>query len=231
MSIKLLSWNIWGGKYLSQVMDFLGKENADIIALQEVAEEKGSTTADTIAKAMGYECVYAPNVKFHEHGKVVIRGNAVLSRYPVTKHTIHVLSSEESRVAVQADIDVKGTLLHVVSVHLVHSHQQPSARQVEQVKNLLAAVPKENTVVMGDFNSLPESDTITRMRQAFHDTDPDDTPSWCLYPDGCKVCKPERVEWKLDYIFVTEDLSANNFLAGDSQGSDHLPVTLGLILP
>ena len=202
--LKLLSWNIWGGKYLPEVMDFLGKENADIVALQEVSEAHGGTTAGTIARAMGYESVYAPNVTFYERGKLVIRGNAVLSRYPIVRNQTYALSSKESRVAVRADIDVRGTLLHVVCVHLIHSHQQPSLRQVEQVRYLITGLPKERTIILGDFNALPESKTIQLMRGAFRDTDTANTPSWCLYPDGCKVCKPERFEWKLDYMFATE---------------------------
>lgn len=226
-SMKLLSWNIWGGKYLPRVMDFLAVSGADIIALQEVEEQDdGGNTAQYIAEKLGVTYVYARSMRYNNEGKETYRGNAVLSKYPIADHTVHVLSREQSRSAIQADIDVSGSMLHVVSVHIIHSHQQPSPIQVEQVNSLIDAVPKERAVVMGDFNALPESQAISVMRGAFADTDTSDTPSWCLYPDGCNVCKPERVEWKLDYIFTTPDIVTKDFRAELSEASDHLPVSV-----
>ena len=199
--MKLLSWNIWGGKYLPGVIDFLASVGADIVALQEVEEQAdGSNTAQYIAQKLGYSYVYARSMRYNNGEQEAYRGNAVLSKYPILTHTTHVLSREQSRTAVQADIDIAGNILHVVSVHIIHAHQQPSPVQVEQVTSLVQAVPKKRVVIMGDFNALPESEAIGIMRRAFGDTDASDTPSWCLYPDGCKVCKPESVEWKLDYI-------------------------------
>ncbi|MCL4200030.1 endonuclease/exonuclease/phosphatase family protein [Patescibacteria group bacterium] len=227
MTVKLLSWNIWGGKFLPGVTDFLTASNADIIALQEVEEQDdGNNTAQFIAGKLGYTHAYARSMRYNNEGKDVYRGNAVLSKYPIIDHTIHVLSRDQSRTAVQADIDVGGSVLHVISVHIVHSHQQPSPLQVEQVTNLIHAAPKERTVIMGDFNAVPESEAIRIMRTSFADPDTSDTPSWCLYPDGCSVCKPERVEWKLDYVFTTADIAAKDFRAETSEASDHLPISV-----
>lgn len=229
MAVPILSWNIWGGIFLSVVTGFLKHAKADIIALQEVEEQaEDENTAKTIADSLGYTYVYERSMHYTVDGKDAYRGNAVLSKYPIIGHTAYVLSSEQSRTAVQADIDVNGHVLHVISVHLIHSHQQPSFLQEEQVGSLISAAPKEETVIMGDFNSLPESRTIIKMRQVFRDTDQANTPSWCLYPDGCEVCKPEKVQWKLDYIFVSKDLKTEHFEAGNSKGSDHLPVLVNL---
>ncbi len=231
MSIKLISWNIWGGLFLPVVTGYLSHAKADIIALQEV-EEQGDeeNTARTIAEALGYSYVYARSMHYASDGKEAYRGNAVLSKYPIVENKIHVLSAEQSRTAMQADIDIDGRTLHIISVHLIHSHQQPSVLQEEQVASLISKAPKDNTVIMGDFNSLPESRSITIMRRTFRDTDPNNTPSWCLYPDGCEVCKSEKVQWKLDYIFVSHDLKTGEFRVGESKGSDHLPVSVSLEL-
>ena len=229
MSVPILSWNIWGGMFLPVVTGFLNHAKADIIALQEVEEQgEAENTARTIAEALGYSYIYARSMHYTVDGKDAYRGNAVLSKYPIVGNHVHTLSSEQSRTATQADIDIGGRTLHVLSVHLIHSHQQPSVLQEEQVTSLISKAPKDNTVIMGDFNSLPESRTIIKMRQVFRDTDPANTPSWCLYPDGCEVCKPEKIQWKLDYIFVSHDLKTGEFRVGDSKGSDHLPVSVSL---
>lgn len=230
MTMRLLSWNIWGGLFLPVITGYLLHAKADIVALQEVEEQgEDKNTARIIAEALGYSYVYARSMHYNTvDGKDAYRGNAVLSKYPIVTNTTHVLSSEQTRTATQADIDIGGRTLHVLSVHLIHSHQQPSLLQEGQVASLVAASPKERTVIMGDFNSLPESKTIADIRDVFRDTDPDRIPSWCLYPDGCKVCKPEKVQWKLDYIFVSHDLKTGEFRVGESKGSDHLPVMVNL---
>lgn len=229
MTVKLLSWNIWGGKYLPKIVDFLASSEADVIALQEVEEQDNvNNTAKYIAEKLGVAYVYARSICYMDGDKEAYRGNAILSKYPILGHTTHILSSDQSRTAIQADIDVDGSLFHIVSVHIIHSHLQPSPLQVEQVNGLIRSVPTKRSVIMGDFNALPESEAINVMRQAFHDTDVSNTPSWCLYPDGCSVCKPERVEWKLDYIFTTSDLSTYGFQTEKSKASDHLPISVAV---
>ena len=229
MDIKLVSWNIWRGKLLPEIIDFLSSSRADIIALQEVEEsDEYENTASHLADVMDYEYVYSRSMAYEINGVMRYFGNAILSKHHIAGSRSHTLSEEQSRTAIQADIAVNDSVLHVVSVHLIHSHQQPSAIQEQQVKNLVGVVPKERTVIMGDFNSLPESKTIERMRQSFTDTDSMNVPSWCLYPDGCEQCKLDQVQWKLDYIFVSPAMKSHDFMAGDSKGSDHLPISVFL---
>lgn len=222
--VKILSWNIWGGKFLSQVTSFLKKADAGIVTLQEAEEAGGTNTAEVIAKALDYSCVYVRSMEYEHDGKRSYRGNAVLSKYPIIRGVSFSLSSEQTRTAMQADIDIRGGIVHVVSVHLIHSHQTESPRQEEQVNTLIRMVPREHALIMGDFNALPESRTIHLMRNAFRDSDASDKPTWCLYPDGCGVCKPDKVKWKLDYMFTTSDIVLTGFDTGKSRGSDHLPV-------
>lgn len=231
MDIKLLSWNIWRGVFLSEVTDYLTSSNADIIALQEVEETKEFVnTASKLADILGYEYVYARSMAYEIDGVMRYFGNAILSKYHIVESRSYVLSEDQSRTAIQADIVVNDRVLHVVSVHLIHSHQQPSLIQEQQVERLVSAVPKENTVIMGDFNSLPESRTIERMRRSFTDTDRMNISSWCLYPNGCERCKIDQVLWKLDYIFISPAMKSHNFMAGESKGSDHLPISVILAI-
>jgi len=224
MQITIASWNIWGGIFLPEVYKFLIQTDADIVALQEAEELDNTNTAEVIAKSLGYTCAYTRSMEYESGGKKSYRGNAVLSRFPIVQSTSHILSPEQSRTAIQADLMVGDDLLHIVSVHLIHSHQKESPLQEEQVHTLINAVPKERTVIMGDFNALPESNSIQQMRKVFRDSDLSNTPTWCLYPDGCEVCKPDRVQWKLDYMFSTQDISVRDFAVGVSKGSDHLPI-------
>ncbi len=240
MQLKVLSWNIWGGQYLPQVIDFLKESNADIIGLQEVSQDPGgaNNVAEVIGKQLGYRWVYGAvkRLKASEVGwkseKTVEWGNAILSKYEITENKNHPLSETHKRFALEAVIKVNTKALHVFSTHLVHIHQKPPETQEKlethetQAANLIKLLPKENTVVMGDFNAAPESAAIRKMREALLDTDPASTPTWSVYPEGCPICNPRVIDTKLDYIFTSKDLKTSSFTVGSSKGSDHLPISV-----
>ncbi len=236
MRLKVLSWNIWCGTYLSDVISFLKQEQPDIIALQEVLEEENGNIALTIAKELGYECVYALGMqmpaKFLNNSSIspetlISFGNAVLSKYPIVSSATHDLpQGENKRPMIQADIKVGDRVLHAFSLHLKHSHQQPLEMQNKQADMLLTVIPAEASIVMGDFNCLPDSYPIQTVSKSLTDTEPGAaTPTWCNYIGGCSVCKIDTVIHKLDYIFTTRDISSSSFTVTDSRASDHLPVS------
>jgi endonuclease/exonuclease/phosphatase family metal-dependent hydrolase len=63
------------------------------------------------------------------------------------------------------------------------------------------------------------------MREVFDSVDDGMTPTWSQYPEGCDVCKPQKIDTRLDYIFVTKDIKFSDSRVESSKGSDHLPVS------
>lgn len=236
MKIKILSWNIWGGQFLPEIISLIKSENPDIVCLQEVIQDPdgGNNTAKIIANELGYEWIYEPIHEVDTHilftrleSKKVIIGNAVLSKYKISSHKKHILSPDEKRIAVEANIDVNETHLNIISTHLVHTHQQDSDLQDLQVINLINAIPKEQSLVMGDFNAVPESNCISIISSVLNNTDEAcETPTWSVYPEGCPMCNRQKVDTRLDYIFATKDLKTESFKVNQSKGSDHLPVSV-----
>lgn len=225
MDIKLLSWNIWGGIFLPEVTEFLKSANADIIALQEVEEtDEFVNTASILSETLDYEFVYARSMQYTFRDKTAFRGNAILSRLHIAGSRSHELSHENPRTAMLADIAVNDTVIHAASVHLIHSEEQPSPLQEEQVRTLLSVIPKEKMIVMGDFNAIPESSAVSLMGHGFREADPGMHPTWCLYPEGPETRMPGRVNTKIDYIFTSPDMKIHDFSVGSSDGSDHLPI-------
>jgi len=237
MKIKVISWNIWGGKYLDQVISFLKEADVDIIALQEVIEDDdGGNTALTISKVLGYECVFNLGTSMSSKWsgperspeKIINFGNAVISRHKIISSTNHHLS--DKRIAVRADIQIGTSVLHAYSIHLKHQHvekpdPQSGLRQKEQINTLLKVLPLEKTVVMGDFNSQQGSYPILAMNKSFVDSEKGvPTPTWMVYKEGCSICPP-KVEYKFDYIFTSKEIKVVSFNVSDSKASDHLPVS------
>ena len=229
MAIKILSWNIWIDGDFDEITDFIKKSNADIIGLQEVKDDEPKIDIISHLKSKGYDYVFAP-IGHSWKGKKYIHGSAIFSKYKINSTKTHHLHQKEDRFAIQANIEVNDKVLHVFSTHLIHTHQQSSDVQEEQMNNLIEVLPRERTIVMGDFNATPESEAVRKIAKVLVDADSESLPTWSMYPAGCETCNPQTVDTRLDYIFVTPDLKIHSFEVGESKGSDHLPISVTIEL-
>lgn len=225
MQIKILSWNIWIDSHFELVKEFLKNADADIIGLQEVREDDPSRETVKYLKSLGYQHVFAPIAKTWG-GNVWNDGPAIFSKYEIITSKKYMLSDEDSRAAAQADIKVGDETLHVFSTHLTHTHQQDSAVQLQQVEELLKHILPESSILMGDFNAIPSSQTIQKVRELLVDTDTNEQPTWSVYPEGCVTCNPQKIDIRLDYIFTSKDIRTHSYKVEDSKGSDHLPISV-----
>lgn len=223
MILKILSWNVWIDGYFDQISDFLKKSNADIIGLQEVKDDDSKRDIIKYLDGLGYQHAFVP-VEKKRGGKIYRDGPAIFSKYPIHKTKTYVLSKTDSRVGLRANIQIKNKTLHVFTTHLIHTHQKESKVQTKQAENLIKVLPGERTIVMGDFNAIPDSQTVKIMEKVLVDSDPSSTPTWSVYPEGCKTCNPQEINIRLDYVFTSKDIAVKSFEVGNSKGSDHLPI-------
>lgn len=226
MELKVLSWNIWYGKYLDKILRYLKKEDAEILCLQEIVANKdgSNNTAEIIAKKLDYQFFeYSFALEIEKDEKPLDWGNAILSKYPIIGKKTHVLSSTDKRIALQVDINLEGRSLHVFTTHLIHTHQIESEIQNMQADILFDSVSKTATILTGDFNAIPESYPLKRITRKLTNADDKGRPTFSLYPEGC--CPTSGLEYRLDYIFVSSDIEAKSCEVGKSKGSDHLPIT------
>lgn len=225
MQVRLLSWNIWVKSYFEHVQDFLKKSNADIIGLQEVSGNDTSRDTVSLLTNLGYKHVFSPQLRLWA-GNGRTDGPAIFTKYEITQSNKYILSEENGVGAVQADIDVNGETIHFFCTHLSHTHQVDSVVQIEQIDKLLNLIPSKHSVLMGDFNALPTSETILKVKERLLDVDPNNQATWSVYPEGCEVCQPQKIDIRLDYIFTTKDLKTHAYNVEESKGSDHLPISV-----
>lgn len=240
MKIKILSWNIWHGKHLDKIIQFLRSADADILGIQEVAEKneegKTSNTASIIAKKLGYESIYSKATTLTNFNPQYDLGNAILTKFPIQTSYFQLLSGEdlykstpqtEPRVAVIAEIKTGSKTLKVITTHLAYSARFiPHPMRDLQVKNLIKLIRGPNTILMGDFNSLPKSQVIKQISKHLVNTDPNPKdPTWTIYPFDFPDFKETELRHRLDYIFVSHDVKVLNFKVGKTDGSDHLPIS------
>jgi endonuclease/exonuclease/phosphatase family metal-dependent hydrolase len=159
--LSVVTFNIWHDAApwparLALLTAALRDADADVIALQEVLEDKRKglpNQADTIARALGY-----PHVHFvapEPEGAPKRYGNAILTRLPVIEVTRRKLAPlSDSRTAIRVRIRTTAGPVDIVATHLAW---QPDAGAVraEQLADLLAWLPTDGVplVVMGDFNA------------------------------------------------------------------------------
>lgn len=225
MILKILSWNIWIDGNFDQISHFLKKSNADIIALQEVLPSENKINVIDFLKSLRYEHFYSDSMQIKKNGNMVYMGNATFSKYKIVKNVTHLLSKDKGRIALQTDININDKLIHVFNIHLTHAHLEESEIRDLQMEKLLTLLPSDRTLVMGDFNSLPQSRTIKLISKVLKNTDSIYAPTWSNYPKGCEVCLPDGIKYKLDYIFTSKDIVVKSFEVGNSKASDHLPIS------
>lgn len=223
MKIKVLSWNIWVDGKIEEVKKFLKNSNAEIIGLQEV-EDKVDRDVINFLRNLGYNHTFTPKKKIWGEKKYR-DGPAIFAKFPIVNSKSYNLSKEKSRVAAMAEVKIGDKILSIFNTHLLHPHQQNSEIQNEQIDTLITVIPKENMIVMGDFNATPQSYPVKKMRQLFTDTDPNGTPTWSVYPEGCQTCNPQKIDTRLDYIFVSQDIKVISSEVEQSKASDHLPIS------
>lgn len=159
--LGIVTFNIWHDAApwparLALLTAALRDADADVIALQEVLEDKRKelpNQADTIARALGYRHVHF--VAVEPEGAPKRYGNAILTRLPVIEVARRKLTPlSDSRTAIRVRVRTTAGSVDIVATHLAW---QPDAGAVraEQLADLIAWLPIDGVplVVMGDFNA------------------------------------------------------------------------------
>jgi endonuclease/exonuclease/phosphatase family metal-dependent hydrolase len=162
--LKILTYNIHhcegtdGKLDLPRIAEVIKNSGADLVALQEVdrnAQRTGNVDqAAELGRLTGLHPAFGAAM-FLQGGHY---GQAILSRLPIEKYTVHQLPQQpgrEPRIALAAKIRE----LLFVSTHLDHEREEIRVQQAEKLNQILVT----NTlpvVLLGDFNSTPTNQTM-----------------------------------------------------------------------
>jgi len=173
--VRVATWNIWAryGPWEARahgIESTLRAVDADIIALQEVWETDADNQADALARTLGYaDTVFGANLE--RDG--VRAGNAIVSRWPITRREIHDLpraaggardDEGEERLVVFAEIDGPRGPIQVYCAHLSWGADHGAIRQA-QVAEICRIVRDRRprpfpAVLCGDLNADPTTDEL-----------------------------------------------------------------------
>lgn len=164
-TLRILAYNIRHGEgmdsviNLKRVAELISELEPDIVALQEIDSAVERTfIVDQIAVLGEITGMHAAFGGFFDYqgGRY---GMGILSRYPILAYENHRLPDGlEPRTALAARIDVNGTELVVVGIHLYATDEE----RLAQAKRLIELLQGETAPVIlaGDFNSTADSEVM-----------------------------------------------------------------------
>ncbi len=207
---------------LERIARTIEAQQPDIVILQEVS--RGWFILTGIDQARWLSQRLDMPLIFGAASRDGLWGNAILTRAPVSSTLIRQFTSTVNlhRSAVGAQIETESGSIWVFATHLDNPDEAGAVR-LEQVEQLLALWDgKAPAVIGGDFNAPPDSDVVVRITAAgLVDTGSDLGP---------EVTTSERGQ-RIDYIFVTPDITVRATRIPDVWTSDHKPVVAELTLP
>ncbi len=244
-SLTVMTYNIYQGytpagkPNLEVIRDTIRSVDPDIVGLEESDMDRiSSMNVDSIkwlATQLNMYSYLGPPTSEQ------IIGVSLLSKYPITRATYHLLSYDElPRVLIEATLQIGSTEVTVFVVHmgLPHDERVTQASEIIQYVNA-ASSPK---ILMGDFNTLPTGEPEPDSEDPRHDhiyanisLYLNDTWTAAGHPlndaSGFTWPSDNPVE-RIDYIWVSPDISVTSCtVITSAAGSDHLPVAASIQIP
>lgn len=255
MRVKFLQINIFKGKFLEELVEFIKKQEPDIITMQEVSAgnvnfyvEK-TNLFDLLKERLGdYRGVFHSNTKIVD-SPTALFGNAVFSKKPICGsqviglQTFRHLTFDEfnnntddvwsklSRHMLDAVIDFGDFRLHAISTHfrrIVPPVDNPqSTKQAKLIASHLQFLGNEPFIVGGDFNMPPESEVIKIVSGAANNLMTDSGVKQTLNP---RVHELGDRGYLVDFIFTSKHFKKVSLDVPQVTVSDHLPIVAELEL-
>ena len=259
MSFNVRVFDLYNWKHNTEnrtkILDFIKKENPDIISFQEFFTDEGKTFLheDTLKKLLNLP--YAHIVYTATHHKNEHWGIATYSRFPIVEGNRIEFNKKSHNLCIYTDVKTDEKIIRVYNMHLQSLHFKKLEYKVIDELN------KEDVELDADEINASKM-IVTRLKRAFVKRAPqadsvaasiarsphsvivcgdfNDSPFSYTYHTISKNLKDAFIEsgngfgptyngnlppLRIDYIMYSNDLEAFNFQTSKVDLSDHLPVS------
>ena len=231
MQLKIMTFNTQHClNYLTTKIDYeimaktIQEQSPDIVSLNEMRGEGPAegydAQVDILSEKTGMHGYFAEAISFDGQNPY---GNGLLSRFPIlSAKTIPILCPEvrpykgyyEDRCLLKATLDIEGIPFTVMVVHIGLNPDEAE----RAVLTILAHLPKEKCILMGDFNLTPDSPMLAPIFERMQDAaERIEGEAFSSPSDAPKV--------KIDYIFASKDIKIKAAEIPAVVASDHRPHT------
>lgn len=225
--MKIVSFNTQHClNYVTKKIDFdimartIRELDADIVGLNEMrgpgTDADYTAQVEKLAGLTGMKYFYfAPAIEISGKGPY---GNGLLSRLPILRaETVSIPDPEprkyngyyETRCILKAELE-RG-----ITVLVTHFGLNPD-EQENAVNTVINSLTEQKCILMGDFNLTPNSAIIHPIRKRMSDAADMVNGEGLSYPSDT----PDR---KIDYIFVSPDITVTEASVPPMVASDHRP--------
>ena len=243
--MKLIQLNIWQGILMYQAMQFLKKERPDILNLQEVTTGIGDVRSayfsvlENLSESLPElkYCHFQRNASSPYSGRRVYDGQAVLSRYRITRKNVVFTNGKpidngvigrdninicflqhvriETGNEIINDLNYHGYWLpyHKGGNEVTRSHCRTIADYVDGIDS------NEKVILTGDFNLSPHSKSLAVLNRKLTNL---------VIQHGIRTTRPpiRDTMTPVDFIFVNDKVRVRSFTVPNAKASDHLPLIL-----
>jgi endonuclease/exonuclease/phosphatase family metal-dependent hydrolase len=209
---------------LDVVAALLDRQNADLVALQEVDGPSvwsgGFDHVDYLARASGYSSTVRGT---HMKMPGLDYGTALLARYPMENALSvgfgHALSVTRKGFVV-SEMQWPGTLDTKIDIVSLHLHPFRASARIKQINELVEILRDRGrpVIVMGDFNDdWRDDDTAARMLGS--------ALGLSAKQPACEDCHTHRrMKNFVDWILISPELQFESFEILEDQVSDHFAI-------
>ncbi len=227
--VRVLTYNIYHGETVAASkqfdLDLLAKiisdTKPDLVALQEVDFKSNRVLKMDLVTELGWRTkmvgIFGKAMPFDggEYGEGVLSKNSFVS---TKNHALNARENKEPRAALEMNVQIKsGDTIRFVGTHLDHTNDETD--RINQANQINAIFTKDEvpTILAGDLNATPETETMRILYKAWTPSFSENTPT---YP----AVNPKI---KIDYILYRP---ANRWRVIETKvieediASDHRPV-------
>lgn len=246
--MKILTWNVWVEEKIDNIFSLIEELQPDVLCLQEITREcdfnPDIQTGEYIAEKLGFD-IYSPDSQTWTDWHKKAQSNAIISKFPIQRRRVEFMTDpfpgnppdywSEGRTYIECTLDVEGKVFTVGTTHLSFSpfFEQTDHRKDEA--NRLSSAISDNTknyMLVGDFNSAPNSYTIEKISSSLNHCGPEmEQATWTTKPFDYGGFAEKELNWRLDYAFATPDLNILSSQIVETDYSDHLPILLEVQMP
>ncbi|ACU04731.1 DUF6528 family protein [Pedobacter heparinus] len=225
--ITLMTYNIQlAGSGLQTIANVITAQNPDLVCLQEVdkyTNRSGTSInqAEELGKLTGMYYYFSKAMDF-DGGEY---GDAILSKWPLYEITRYVLpaGTGEPRQMAVIRTEKNGAMFNFAGTHL--DHLGPAAGnsllQATAINNIVTGISYP-FILGGDFNEIPSSVTIAKLKEKF--------TLGCI--SSCPATHPSNAATRSIDYFMSRPGGFNVLSYGtiNTLASDHLPVVATVTL-
>jgi len=249
MKLKFINLNLWyGGKLFDEIIEFLKKEDPDILSAQEVynaTDEKLPLNYRSVAEIkekLNFEfTAFSPTFLDHkkDNGIVAEQGNAIFSRFPIlsTRTIFYEIPYDPNYVEIGPDfsktprnlqhceIEIKGKILNVFNTQGIWGFDgEDNEARLKMSKTIVREVEgKERVILSGDFNTKEQTETIrnieTRLKNVFKG-------QFETSFNMKRKSLPGFATSVVDMVFATDDLKIEEHYMPQVDVTDHMPLVV-----